>query len=209
MQVYHLKFSYHTCTIHLRKCRFSENKTAKSCWWSYVNMIFVGSYSFTFSVIFVFAPMFILEVWGEGSTICGKRVLRASFQEKVGDLYEIYTKENGWCWWNIQQKFDNFSSCPTINTSLSRSTLSSLGEKIPSMINSRSNQRCADIFIRSPPPSTIVLEMILSRAGPDHIWKDNRKTQKWGFGRWSLSVSVLSSKHYKSSIFRLRSLSNF
>ena len=110
-----------------------------------------------------------------GSTICGKRVLRASFQEKVGDLYEIYTKENGWCWWNIQQKFDNFSSCPTINTSLSRSTLSSLGEKIPSMINSRSNQRCADIFIRSPPPSTIVLEMILSRAGPDHIWKDNRK----------------------------------
>ena len=30
-----------------------------------------------------------------GSTICGKRVLRASFQEKVGDLYEIYTKENG------------------------------------------------------------------------------------------------------------------
>ena len=30
-----------------------------------------------------------------GSTICGKRALRASFQEKVGDLYEIYTKENG------------------------------------------------------------------------------------------------------------------
>ena len=64
-----------------------------------------------------------------GSTICGKRVLRASFQEKVGDLYEIYTKENGWCWWNIQQKFDNFSSCPTINTSLSRSTIFLFGRK--------------------------------------------------------------------------------
>ena len=97
------------------------------------------------------------------------------FPGESGWSWSNIYKKNRWCLWNIQQKFDNFSSCPTINTSLSWSSLSSLGEKIPSMINSRSNQRCADIFIRSPPPSTIVLEMILSRAGPDHIWKDNRK----------------------------------
>ena len=38
-------------------------------------------------------PNVYLEGVRRGSTICGKRALRASFQEKVGDLYQIYTKE--------------------------------------------------------------------------------------------------------------------
>ena len=111
-----------------------------------------------------------------GSTICGKRVLRASFQEKVGDLDQIYTKEK----WVMFMKYTTeiwqlfvLSHHKYIIVSIHHLPL--WEKKIPSMINSRSNQRCADIFIRSPPPSTIVLEMILSRAGPDHIWKDNRK----------------------------------
>ena len=125
--------------------------------------------------IFVFVPMFVLEVWGEDLQYVGREHWGHLSRRKWVILIKYIQKKNGWCLWNIQQKCDNFSPCPTINTSLSWSSLSSLGEKIPSMINSRSNQRCADIFIRSPPPSTIVLEMILSRAGPDHIWKDNRK----------------------------------
>ena len=38
-------------------------------------------------------PNVYLEGVRRGSTICGKRALRASFQEKVGDLDQIYTKE--------------------------------------------------------------------------------------------------------------------
>ena len=84
-----------------------------------------------FGDICVCPKMFILEVWGEDLQYVGREHWGHLSRRKWVISIKYIQKKNEWCWWNRQKKFDNFSSCPTINTSLSRSSLSSLGEKNP------------------------------------------------------------------------------
>ena len=55
--------------------------------------------------------MFILEVWGEDLQYVGREHWGHLSRRKWVILIKNIQK-NGWCLWNIQQKFDNFSFVP-------------------------------------------------------------------------------------------------
>ena len=56
---------------------------------------------FTFSVIFVFAPMFILEVWGEDLQYVGREHWGHLSRRKWVIFVKYMQKKKGWCLWNV------------------------------------------------------------------------------------------------------------